>query len=46
MTKEELIEKIEKYETMCDESDTWYSSDLVEDALSLLDSIKKYLNEN
>lgn len=46
MTKEELIEDIEKYETMCDESDTWFNSNLVEKALSLLDSIKKYLNEN
>ena len=46
MTKEKLIKDIEKYETMCDESDTWYSGNLVEKALSLLDSIKKYLNEN
>jgi len=46
MTKEELIKSIENYETMCDESDTWYSSDLVEEALSILDSVKEYLNEN
>jgi hypothetical protein len=46
MTKEELIKDIEKYEKYCDESDTWYRSDLVEDALSLLDSVKTFLNEN
>ena len=45
-TKKQLIEEIEKYEKYCDESDTWYRSDLVEHALSLFDDIKKYLNGN
>ena len=45
MTKEELIKRIEGYENKCDESETWYDSGLVEDALSLLSFVKKYLNE-
>lgn len=47
MTKERLIEKIDSYLNACDNADTWYSSDLVEDALSLLESCKEFLqNEN
>lgn len=46
MTKEELIKKLTDYENECENADTWFSSDLVEDALSLIDKVKEYLENN
>ena len=46
MTKEELIEIIDNYDNKCENTDTWYNSDLVESALSILSKVRNYLNEN
>jgi len=46
MSKEELIKALIDYEEECDNADTWFSSDLVEDALSLINSVKEYLQNN
>lgn len=46
MSKEELIKALTDYEEICDNADTWFDSDLVEDALSLIDSVKEYLQNN
>ena len=46
MSKEELIKALTDYEEMCDNADTWFDSDLVEHALSLIDSVKEYLQNN
>jgi len=41
-----LIKALTDYEEMCDNVDTWFDSDLVEEALSLIDSVKEYLQNN
>ena len=45
MEKKELIEKIDNFLNICDEADTWYNKDLVEDALSLLEECKNFISE-
>lgn len=45
MEKKELIDKINNFFNICDESDTWFNKDLVEDALSLLEECKNFLSE-
>ena len=45
MEKKELIKKIDKFFNICDEADTWYNKDLVEDALSLLEECKKFISK-
>lgn len=44
MENKDLVKKIDEFLNMCDEADTWYDKDLVEDALSLLEKCRDFLN--
>ena len=46
MTKEELIIILNYYEKKCENADTWFNSDLVEDSLSIVETVKEYLKDN
>lgn len=46
MTKEELIEDIDFFINYAEGQETWFSKDLVEQSLILLEEIKNFLKNN
>ena len=46
MTKEELIKLLGNYTEECENADTWYNSDLVEESLNIVEIVKNYLTNN
>lgn len=46
MTKEELIEDIDFFINYAEGQETWYSKNLVEQSLIILEEIKNFLKSN